>query len=72
MLVIITSLVVGVSKVNKLRKELLVMVMIIVTACQKTLRQHKISEKEQQVKISVSDLNPWLKFGSGYNWAWTY
>jgi hypothetical protein len=50
---------------------MLVVVMIIVTACQKTLRQHKISEKEQQVKISVSDLDRRVRFGSGYNWAWT-
>jgi hypothetical protein len=50
---------------------MLVMVMIIVTACQKTLRQHKIYEKEQKVKVSVSDLDRRLRFGYGYNWAWT-
>jgi hypothetical protein len=44
---------------------MLVVVMIMATACQKTLRQHKISKKEKQVKICVSALNPRLRFGSG-------
>jgi hypothetical protein len=66
---IITRLVVRLSKVNKLGKEMLVMLMIIVTTCQKTLRQHKISETKRTGKNqsfgSESAAQVWIRIQLG-------